>query len=457
MKFCPDCGNDTKGSTKFCPECGINLSEYLDKNTPKITDKIVVNSFSENSEITARELGNKLEDAVAKIHKDQGYEVLLRQKLSGRSGQHNEIDILAKQGQVVLAIECKNYSEGRKIGISHMRDFIAKLDDLDIHQGLFVTNTEFSSDAIGWAKNGSTKPIELWDGNELQQKIMENTIGRTENITITIQNCLTPKGSFGDYTILTLRNSERVVVKEADLIFYPFHIVSFNLHDRVKTPDRHIRTISNTGKYFVDALSGKILYYEDEHGNVTSTSNDEEKEFIQELSELDPTIVEVAESTTHKIIKHPLSVKKQDAEFSVRNSIAEDNKANLEYEVKISREEYKVREYHYKPPIKAITVQSRVVYIPKWEIEYESGEHLYKKTVFPASDVIARDEIAICKHLLRKKPTFAVCNTCGIAKCEGDITQTESGEYFCKNHIPDEFVEHKESFTSKIKKIKFRK
>ncbi|MCH7561611.1 MAG: restriction endonuclease, partial [Thaumarchaeota archaeon] len=133
MKFCPECGNDTKGSTKFCPECGIDLLQYLDKNIHKVTDEIIVNSSSGNSEITARELGNKLEDAVAKIYKDRGYEVLLRQKLSGRSGQRNEIDILAKQGQVVLAIECKNYSEGRKVGISHMRDFIAKLDDLDIH------------------------------------------------------------------------------------------------------------------------------------------------------------------------------------------------------------------------------------------------------------------------------------------------------------------------------------
>ena len=319
-----------------------------------------------------------------------------------------------------------------------IRDFIAKLDDLDIHQGLFITNTDFSSDALGWVKNGTTKPIETWNGKTLQEKFMEITLGRTKSKTVSIENCLALRRSFDDYTVLTLQNHEKVNIKYANLEFIPFYIVSFNLYDRVKTPDKHIRNISNSGKYFVEGLTGLILASQDEHGTISYADNDENKEIVQELLELDSTFVEIAETSEYDIKKHESSINKKEAEFSVKNKISEDNKANISYQVKISREEYEDRDYHYKPSIKTITTQSKMMYIPIWNIEFESKEYLYKKTVFPASDIITKDEIIICKHLLRKKPTFAVCDICGVAKCKNDITVIDSSRYYCKNHIPQE-------------------
>ena len=364
MKFCPECGSDLNGSTKFCPECGFNILSI--KNEQDNPHESIINDISEQT--SSRELGNNLEDAVAKIFQKQGYEITLRQKISGKSGQLNEIDIIAKQNQVTLAIECKNYSEGKKIGVMAIRDFIAKMDDLDIHQGLFVTNTDFSSDALGWAKNGTTKPIEMWNGNTLQEKLMQVTLGRTKNKTITIENCLALRGSFEDYTILTLQNHEKVKIKSASLDFCPFYVVSFNLYDRVKTPDKHIRTVSNSGKYFVEGLTGLILASQDEHGTSTYTDSDEGKEMIQELLELDSTIVEIAETSEYNIKKHESPTSKKEAEFTVKNKISDDNKANISYEVKISRDEYEYRDYHYKPPIKAITTQSKILYVPIWNI-----------------------------------------------------------------------------------------
>ena len=29
MKFCPECGEDLRGSTKFCPECGFNMASLM--------------------------------------------------------------------------------------------------------------------------------------------------------------------------------------------------------------------------------------------------------------------------------------------------------------------------------------------------------------------------------------------------------------------------------------------
>lgn len=455
MKFCPECRAKLLANPKFCSECGIDLKKYISENSEP-TEIIRPDESIEEISDSSRELGNKLEDAVATIFQKRGYEIILRQKISGKSKQLNEIDVIAKRGQATIAIECKNYSEGRKVGVMAVRDFIAKLDDLDIHQGLFVTNTDFSSDSLGWAKNGTTKPIETWNGITLQEKLMETTLGRTKSRTVSIENSLPLQGSFEDYTILALQNSDNIHVNFANLVFHPFHIVSFNLHDRVKTPDKHIRVITNSGKYFVDGLSGQILASIDEQGSVSYSNTDEQKEIIQELMDLESTLVELAESPDHSITKHTVSIAKKEAEFSARNKIAEDNRADLPYDMKVSREESKSMTYHYKPTIKSITTQSKIVYVPIWNIEFESKQYVYGKTIFPATDIATKNEIAECKHFMRTKQTFAVCDICGIAKCDGDIT-ADNGNYYCKEHVPEDVEQNKKSFGSKLRKFKIRK
>ena len=54
----------------------------------------------------------------------------------------------------VVAVECKNYSEARTVGIKEIRDFQSKLQDLpDVKEGMFVTNTVFSSEAQTYAEH----------------------------------------------------------------------------------------------------------------------------------------------------------------------------------------------------------------------------------------------------------------------------------------------------------------
>ena len=74
MKFCPECGKDLKGSTKFCPECAFNISTM--KNEQHNISESIIDDISEQP--STRELGNNLEDAVAKIFQKQGYEIILR-------------------------------------------------------------------------------------------------------------------------------------------------------------------------------------------------------------------------------------------------------------------------------------------------------------------------------------------------------------------------------------------
>lgn len=465
MVFCGNCGKRASDEEKFCTNCGTPIKETTIQVTKEVGEiiKEEYRSGQDYTELsiqkTTRELGSNLEETVAKILQDRGYQTQLRNRMTGKSGQHNEIDILAKRNNTVLAVECKNYAEGMKVGIKEMRDFTAKLDDLELKNGLFVTTTEFSSDARGWADNNPNE-VDLWDGSELKEKILTLTLGRTNSQIVKIENSLQPKGNFEDYSILLLKNKENVGIKYAELVFHPFYIVSFILREEFRTPDKQIHTQHNSGKYFVDGLSGKILYCIDDKGHSSFDLQEEEKQIVRDLEEIEPQrLVEVIQGNNYRISKPEPSIFPKEVNFKVQTQVIDDNKAIIQYDVRLPRNEIETRDYTHVPDRKGIQTQSKVVYVPKWEIEFESKEYTYTRIILPASDTFVIDEIAKCKHLLRKKTTFAVCEVCGIAKCEDDIIQDNTGICYCKKHVPDTLKEaHKGSkLSEKLSRFRFRK
>jgi Holliday junction resolvase-like predicted endonuclease len=121
----------------------------------------------------------KLEDFVEKVLLKQGYtSTQTRQKLEGLSHALNEIDIVGHKTDRLTAVECKNYSEARTVGIKEIRDFQSKLQDLpQIHDAIFVTNARFSSEAEIYSAHHN---ISLWDGEKLSRIHYLMNMGRFE-------------------------------------------------------------------------------------------------------------------------------------------------------------------------------------------------------------------------------------------------------------------------------------
>ncbi len=213
----------------------IQYCSLITKETKK--EAIVENNISEESvfddeileepivEKTAKELGTNLEDMVEKILQDRGFSTETRTKTRDSSGQLNEIDIIAKRNRIVLAVECKNYAESNKVGIKEIRDFSAKLDDLDVKKGLFITNSDFSQDAIGWATNNlQLKQIDLWNGNKLTENFQATVLGRSGGQLTKVSDCLNPRDSIENYSKILLKNKNSVGIARRDLVFHPYYI-----------------------------------------------------------------------------------------------------------------------------------------------------------------------------------------------------------------------------------------
>lgn len=448
VKFCPECGEDLRGSTKFCPECGIGLAklaggavqENLDQNSESVVDGDILEEQAE--EKTAKEIGTNLEDTVEKILSNMGFTTKTRIKLRGASGQLNEIDIMAEKEGKKIAVECKNYAESRKVGIEAMRDFSSKLDDLGIDKGLFVTTSDFSQDAVGWAKNSQSMKIELWNGTKFYENHRSQLLGRKAGNMKSINDCLKPLDTIECYSEVLLQNKDRVSVSRCNLDFNPYYIVKFTLRDQCNTPDRKNHTIYNAGTYFVDGLTGDILCSYSDKGDKTFMKDAESRQIIEDLKDIIPyKTAEVVKTPRSDIEEHEPIESRKDVEFSVRQAVIEENTQDIRYIERGRRgEDDKDEKHEYVPSPNTVQLHSKVIRVPRLEIEFTSKEYIYSRVILPASDTTLVDEIAECKHILRKRQTFAVCDVCGVAKCQKDII-ADSSEYFCKKHAPKEAAE----------------
>lgn len=452
MKFCPECGKDLKGSIKFCPECGFNLAKMTDgavKEDPdhdieSIVDRDILEEPAE--EKTAKEMGSNLEDVMEKILSNRGFTTRTRIKIRGASGQLNEIDVMAERGRQKIAVECKNYAESTKVGIEAMRDFSSKLDDLGINEGLFVTSSDFSQDAVGWAQNNpQSKKIRLWNGDVLAKNFQSLVLGRKSGNVKKFNDCLNPRDTIEYYSEIMLQNRDKIVISGRELVFNPYYIVQFTLRDQCKTPDRKIHAIYDTGTYFVDGLAGDILYSSSDQRDEEFMEEDELRQISEDLKDIESyKTVEVVESPGSEITAPEPSKSRKDVEFTVRQAVIEENTEDIEYAVRGRRDEKDREEkYTYAPAPNAVQLHSKVIRVPRLEIEFSSKEYTYLRVILPASDTTLVDEIAECKHILKKRPTFAVCDVCGVAKCQKDIIADGSGAYFCKKHAPKEVAESK--------------
>ena len=273
MKFCPECGTElTIGTAKFCTNCGKNLWE-IPTDTPIIQSKGLEQAediASDTTTTSIHSLGIKLEEMVEQILRGEGYSTERRKKLVGNSNIEHEIDVLAKKesnnNKIILAVECKNYANERKVGTEEIRNFQSKIEDLPfITNKLFVTNVQFSADAQTYA---TYNKIELWNGDKLYHKHYLMNIGRlSSEQEIDISFSLPIEVSYEQATKRLLVNPYATKVSNAILVLHPYFVFHYDVYIRRGFLGRE--KIHDQGIYVVDSLGGEILYVTDNAGSKT--------------------------------------------------------------------------------------------------------------------------------------------------------------------------------------------
>jgi len=385
---------------------------------------------------TIHSLGVKLEEMVEQILKARGYSTKTRQKLEGNSGALHEIDVLATKEEKLLAVECKNYSEARTVGIKEIRDFQSKIQDLpQIGNAMFVTNAYFSSEAQTYANHNR---ITLMEGEKLKDEFYLMKLGRYQSPQEMVLELALPLSmSYGQATRVELVNPLAVRISHVTLVLRPYFLFSYKV-DTKKSIFRRGAGIHEEGIRIVDALEGKILTPTENLHPISQsytffTKSEfhprdadqilrdlEENQLIWDLKIIKPQYNYKIESRQYAVVKLESKVPIDAARRMVKEEIMEENRAKYD-EVKIYD-------------------KSTSIYVPKWIVNIEAKDKVYAREILAASSTVLIDEISLCpkeffaRFRSSKKQTYAVCETCGGAYCSKHIRRRNNNSYFCEDH-----------------------
>ena len=492
-KFYHNCGKTvTVEEAKFCNECGISFIESTNKViknsekldfVPKIQEEIKPEKISDSqnndidTSLSSKELGNKLEAFAAKILQAEGWSVERNVRDRLESKARAEFDIIAKKKQkdrtLIRIVECKNY--GSSVKIDKVQSFSDKMNSYKEFKnplGLFVS-LSFTQDA---RQHAEYRNITLWDQHDLAGKILGIEIGRygkqTEEKIIPYAMPL-----LIDYTRITtldLKNSNKVTSNNAKLFWRPFYKIAYSLLVTKTDPNGKSHTLKDSGVCFVDAQDGDVLNLPTPKENDTlfdifpniKFKDSEEDLFLKELKYEPEHDYHVLLTDEYQSIQIDPKITKHIAKENAINSIIFANTKSFEYEVKSKRRKSEnfefefpeTRDFKIVPKKGDITIrETQVVHVPKWDVEFISGEQIYRREVIGHKGTIISDPISHCPNHkiigleLFKKNSIAVCETDGKALCKDHVFQCPTckkwnceehsvkcsicGTHYCSEHI----------------------
>jgi hypothetical protein len=477
MKFCPECGSQLQIETaKFCPSCGFNLltanlpssNSHPQKSVPEPkqdiqeaaipSESIAVTTegeerIDEEKPMSIYMLGTRLEDMTEKILQNMGYSTQKRQRIADSGGSKHEIDIYATKGSRVRAIECKNYDPSRSVGIKELRDFHSKVVSLKIRDALFVTNTTYSSESEKFA---TSRNIMLWDGDELRERFFSMTLGRLgSGEQTTLELALPVNMTYEEISRLELVNPE-LTKSQARLVLHPYYKFEWKVDIVRYDPARGKHRVLESGVFVVDALDGEIINPKETISGKLSGlfKKSDEKLAMREGKRIAEDIIEIKPESRYKVFQTSEyaasvvkpTVKSQNAQKTIIQQVIEDTRKEEDYKVRTKYGEDTKQILLIAKSSEVIIKKASLVYVPKWNIDTESGQVTFMRKALAASKTVLVDTIAHCpRHLsigdtqLVKKQTYAICEVCGSAFCKDHAFLVE-GKYYCEEHNPNKPV-----------------
>ena len=447
-RFCPNCGEELPSpNPNFCPYCGSSLKE------PKKVRFVTQKGDDAEKEVQRAiyELGVKLEECVAKILAAKGYKTQQRVRLDGSSGVSHEIDVLARRGNIVKAVECKNWKTpvGKEV-IQKLHDTLKDLGSK--WNGVVASFAGFTEDAENLAKHYG---IELWDPDYLKEEFWVISVGRAVEAsfgeTIKVENAFPIKVNFSEAAEIKLNNKDKLITN-GTLSYHPYYVVSYSYHAVFKDPTKKVHRFRDSGKVFIDALDGSVLnptplktlssVTKVLKGVISKKAREESKrakKLIEEMEIGAPKNYEVRPGEDYSVRVLQPSISKRSLAKSAINYIVQKNTERIVYTPKSRKDEFlpETKFITYVPKTRDINIKSvRLVYIPKWEINYEAFNKTYTKEVLAFSGTVLEDTLRYCpKHIgLLKKENVAICEVCGQALCREHVFQCPvCGKWLCED------------------------
>ena len=396
------------------------------------------------------ELGVALEKTVASIFEKMGYKVEMRVHPETKTGAAEEIDIVLTRGKRKKAVECKNYATNA-VGAKELRGFQNKLEDARIDSGVFVTASVFTREARQFAE---AKEIELWDNKELREKVYAYAINRLDaNPSLVTHSVLPVAQDFSSASRLSMRNSGAVRLFSSMLIYHPYVVTKFRLSASRKDSTGEIHRINDEGECVIDALDGDVINKEEGilgkfagmlKNREERAERKEDKLVIKDVLNIREVRETVLKTSEYDVSVDEAAITEQEAKEITRDYVVSKNTRTVRYEQKKKK---KLDDDFGIPDIKTMKIVpkedeiairgQKLVLVPKWSLEYESGKRSYQRKYLASSGSVIEDGLAKCnKCSVIHRATVAVCEECGVTLCDKHAL-SEGSRLLCEDHISD--------------------
>lgn len=408
--------------------------------------------------VTAKEMGNTLEDNVAAIFERMGYNVQVRRRFSTQSGTA-EIDLVLTRGERRRGVECKNFGPTRYVGIKELRDFKGRLEQVGIISGLFVTNTFFSGEAEQYAESNG---IETWDRSELQEKLLAYFTGRDGAQRLATIDALKVVQSFTDASAIRVKNKDSVRLFTSLLIYHPYYLVKYRVYGTRKDPTGRVHKIVDESTCVIDAVDGDVINrpsgLAEGIGGLLKSKEErmerkEDKLVAKEVLDSYPERQTPASTSEYQSKVLEPQVSDSVAWKIARDYVIEKNTRTIHYQPKASSGSLDTRSMQIVPKESEVSRRGlALVHVPKWDIQFESGQMTFQRRTLASSGTPVIDSMAKCeKCSLLHRSTVAVCEICGLPLCDKHAYE-EAGALLCDNHISAEMRQKVKgnSFVSKL-------
>jgi hypothetical protein len=396
LPFCFNCGTQIDSSLSFCTNCGANLKGARPATTQT------------TAQVSMKERGSELEDAVASYFRSKGYDVQVRTKMRDRRDVFHEIDVLASKredfGTIEVAVECKHVRS--PIDIKEVRNFNDKLSALGITKGIFVSTGGFTTDA---QSDAASVNIELWDEKALEEKISRLATPEKDILHDAFPFKL---DSIPKLRPRHLRNVNVLSESVRTLNYRPFYFVDYHCFSQHTVRGDSV-IIESKGTVVVDGVSGQVV---DSRTTVGIEPELPKMGAYVGCIGLQPqTITSTTLPDGLQLSVLPPKIDLTRAKESAQLELVKNLSYYHKYET--TRTSGIITLNPKKKDIEILSVQP--VKIPLLTGTYRFGNYTYTRTCLASTSGFVLDQTSNC--LLCSNRPIIVCENCGAIVCESHM------------------------------------
>jgi len=307
-----------------------------------------------------------------------------------------------------------------------IRAFALALKKCGLPQGIYASPCGFTADAITEAERRS---VDLWDATAVLRYGSDSSPSGDAVVTFPLA------AHYLELFSPCLLNRDHVTMTNSTLWYIPFRAGS---RTRGSDQDGVLQQQADTIKFLINMLTGEVVTAED-YGN-----GKQYEALIEQFAQTDPATMQIPVGEGYSVSIAPPVL----SEVQVRDTVREEIARLLQHcpsgtGTPPAGDGQRDAGGSGLPSLQEDLSPLPEVFVPQWDIEFQAGPRIYRRSVYAGTLTTVADPIMRCaacdqegRAAAATQPAVAVCEECWRPFCKEHVIKCAVCEtYLCSDHI----------------------